>query len=236
MRAWQHFWGLVLAIAISHGSAIERLSRWLRGSTRRTNHGEFLWRSVWSETAVMQQIALDLLMSLCRKEGGACYLILDDTQTLKRAKKMAGMGKLFHHATGKYGTGHTILKVCLYYRGVTIPWGSSLWLKPHDARKQDVPFLKLRQLAACAIDNANSPAKLKVTVLFDAWRKGTAEVRPMPPTTRGNSLPVILMSVSPQGGPGRAGGQRANVVSSRLVSNRGSTGTSPVAGCPPAHG
>ncbi|MEE8385444.1 MAG: hypothetical protein V3S01_05975, partial [Dehalococcoidia bacterium] len=30
------------------------------------------------------------------------------------------------HATGKYGTGHTILKVCLWYRGVTIPWGS--WL------------------------------------------------------------------------------------------------------------
>jgi len=169
VRAWHHFWGLVLAITIGHGSTIDRLSKCLRGSTHRTNHGEFLWRSVWSETAVMQQIALDLLMSLYRKNGGPCYLILDDTQTLKRAKRMAGVGKLYHHATGKYGTGHTILKVCLYYRGVTIPWGSELWLKPHDAHKQDERFLKLTQLAACAIHNADLPAKLKVTVLFDAY-------------------------------------------------------------------
>ena len=61
---------------------------------------------------------------------------------------MDGVGKLFHHATGKYGTGHTILKVCLHYRGVTIPWGSWLWLKPKDARKLDRPFVKLTQLAA----------------------------------------------------------------------------------------
>ena len=169
VRPWHHFWGLVLAITISHGSTIDRLTRWLRGSTHRTNHGEFLWRSVWSETAVMQQIALDLLMSLYRKDGGACYLILDDTQTLKRAKKMAGVGKLFHHATGKYGTGHTIVKVCLWYRGVTIPWGSWVWLKPADARKQDVPFLKLTQLAALAIHNADLPGKMTVTVLFDSY-------------------------------------------------------------------
>jgi len=82
---------------------------------------------------------------------------------------MAGVGKLFHHATGKYGTGHTILKVCLHYRGVTIPWGSWLWLKPQEAKKQDVPFLKLTQLAALAVHNADLPRKLKVTVLFDAY-------------------------------------------------------------------
>ena len=167
--AFGHFWGLVLAMTVSHGATIERLAKLLRGSTHRTNHGEFLWRSDWSETAVMQQIALDLLRSLRRKDGGGCYLILDDTQTLKRARKMAGVGRLFHHATGKYGTGHTILKACLWYRGVTIPWGSWLWLKPQDARKQDVPFLKLTQLAALAIHNADLPRSLKVTVLFDAY-------------------------------------------------------------------
>jgi len=167
--AWDHFWGLVLAITISHGSTIDRLAKKLRGSTHRTNHGEFLWRSDWSETAVMQQIALDLLRSLHRKNAGACYLIIDDTQTLKRAKKMDGVGKLFHHATGKYGTGHTILKVCLHYRGVTIPWGSWLWLKPKDARKLDRPFVKLTQLAALAIHNADLPRHLKVVVLFDCY-------------------------------------------------------------------
>ena len=167
--AWGHFCGLVMAITVGHCSTIERLVALLRGSTHRTNHGEFLWRSVWDESAVAQQIALDMLKSLYRKDGGPCYLILDDTQTLKRAKKMAGVGKLFHHATGKYGTGHTIVKVCLYYRGVTIPWGSWLWLKPQDARTQDMPFAKLTQLAAMAIHNADLPRKLKITVLFDAY-------------------------------------------------------------------
>jgi SRSO17 transposase len=167
--AWDHFWGLVVAITVSHGSTIDRLAKMLRGSTHRTNHGEFLWRSDWSESAVMQQIALDLLRSLHRKNGGPCYLILDDTQTLKRAKKMDGVGKLFHHATGKYGTGHTILKVCLHYRGVTIPWGSWLWLKRPDARKLDRPFLKLTQLAAMAVHNADLPKDLKVVVLFDCY-------------------------------------------------------------------
>ena len=167
--AWRHFCGLVLAITIGHRSTIERLARLLRGSTHRTNHGEFLWRSDWSESAVMRQIALDMLRSLYRKDAGPCYLIVDETQTLKRAKKMDGVGKLFHHSTGKYGRGHTIVKVCLWYRGVTIPWGSWLWLKPQDAKKQDVPFLKLTQLAALAIHNADLPRKLKVTVLFDAY-------------------------------------------------------------------
>jgi len=167
--AWRHFCGLVMAITVGHCSTIERLAKLLRGSTHRTSHGEFLWRSVWDEPAVMQRIALDMLLSLYRKDGGKCYFIIDETQTLKRAKKMAGVGKLFHHASGKYGTGHTILKVCLWYRGVTIPWGSWLWLKPQDARKQDATFLKLTQLAAFAIHNADLPRKLQVVVLFDAY-------------------------------------------------------------------
>jgi hypothetical protein len=168
-RAFGHFWGLVLAMTVAHGSTVDRLARWLRGSTHRANHGEFLWRSVWDESVVMQQIALDMLRSLHRKSAGPCYLILDETQTLKRARKMAGVGRLFHHATGTYGTGHTILKACLHYRGVTIPWGTWLWLKPDDAKEQDVPFLKLTQLAALAIHNAALPANLQVIVLFDCY-------------------------------------------------------------------
>ena len=82
--AFSHFWGLVLAIAIGHGATIERLAKLLRGSTHRTNHGEFLWRSDWNESAVLEQIALDTLRRLRRKNGGTCYLIIDETQTLKR--------------------------------------------------------------------------------------------------------------------------------------------------------
>jgi len=167
--AWNHFWGLVLAICIGHASTIERLAKLLRGSTHRTKHGEFLWQSDWDESAVVQGAALNLLRRLHRKHGGPCYFILDETQTLKRAKKMAGVRKLYHHATGKYGTGHTMVKACLSYRGVTIPWGTWLCLKECDARKEGQVFLKQTELAAFAIHTAALPRELKVTVLFDAY-------------------------------------------------------------------
>jgi len=168
-RSWGHFWGLVLAMTIGHSSTIDRLAKLLRGSTHRTNHGEFLWRSDWSESAILRQAALDTLRGLHRKNGGACYLILDETQTLKRAKKMSGVRKLYHHASGKYGDGHTMVKACLYYRGVTIPWSTALCLSKEDARKEDQVFLTQTALAAYVIHNADLPKGLKVTVLFDSY-------------------------------------------------------------------
>lgn len=77
-------------------------------------------------------MALDTLRRLHRK-GEPLYLILDDTQTLKRAKKMEAVGRLYHHADKTYRTGHTILKASLYYRGVTMPWASCLYVKKEGA-------------------------------------------------------------------------------------------------------
>lgn len=167
--AWGHFWGLVLAMTISQAGTIDRLARLLRNSTHRTNHGEFLWRSHWNESWVLQQIALDTLKRLRRKRDRRCYLILDETQILKRAKKMAGVRKLYHHASGRYGTGHTMVKACLYYRGVTIPWAVALCLTPQDAQRQGQPFRKQTQRAADMIRQAPLPTDLQVTVLFDAY-------------------------------------------------------------------
>jgi hypothetical protein len=62
-----------------------------------------------------------------------------------------------------------MLKVCLWYRGVTIPWGTWLYLKHDDARKLDMPFCKLTELAALAIGEAPLPSWLEVTVLFDCY-------------------------------------------------------------------
>ena len=167
--AWGHFWALVMALTVSHGATLDRLVRTLRGSTHRTNHGEFLWRSAWDESWVIRQMALDTLKRLYSQKDRRLYFIIDDTQTLKRAKKMAAVGKLHHHATGKYGNGHTIVKVCLYYRGVTIPWGSWLYVKKEHAAKLNIPFQKLTGLAAEAIREASLPGQFKVTVLFDAF-------------------------------------------------------------------
>lgn len=166
--AWPHFWKLVTAIAIGTEHTIERLNALVRLHTHRTNDGEFLWRSDFDEAAVLQGMALRLLNRVWRK-GAMIYVVIDDTQTLKRAKKMDAVGKLYHHATGKYGTGHTILKVSLYCRGVTIPWGSWLYVKKQDAGKLGVPFATLTDLAARAIEQLPLPPTMPVTVLFDAY-------------------------------------------------------------------
>jgi SRSO17 transposase len=168
-HVYSYFWSMVLAICVSHSSTIDRLVRLLRNSTHRTNHGEFLWRSDWDESAIMQEIALDILRSLFKRKHKDLFFIIDDTQTLKRAKKMDGVGKLFHHATGKYGNGHTILKVCLHYRGVTIPWGSWIYIKREHVKKLKLPFKKLTELAAEAITTAKLPSNLRITILFDAY-------------------------------------------------------------------
>ena len=168
-HVYSYFWSMVLSICISHGSTIDKLVKLLRNSTHRTNHGEFLWRSIWDESMVMQQIAMDMLRSLFNKKDRRLFFIIDDTQTLKRAKRMDAVGKLRHHATGKYGTGHTILKVCLFYRGVTIPWASLLYVKEEHADKLNVPFRKLTELASRTITEAALSEQFKVTVLFDAF-------------------------------------------------------------------
>lgn len=99
-----------MAMGTEH--TIQRLNALLRKHSHRTNDGEFLWRNDFDEAKILQGIALRLLNRVYR-DGDRIYLILDDTQTLKRAKKMDAVGRLYHHATGTYGTGHTILKASL---------------------------------------------------------------------------------------------------------------------------
>jgi len=132
------------------------------------SHGEFLWRSRFDEMAVRAQ-ALNLLKHLRHKNDKQCLLILDDTQTIKRAKKMEAVGKIHHHATGTYRMGHTILKACLYYRGITIPFGSWLYVKKEHAQTIGVPFMKLTEMAGQTARQAALPRDLEVTVLFDAF-------------------------------------------------------------------
>ncbi len=166
--AWPHFWGLVVAMAMGIEHTVERLNALLRLHTHRTNDGEFLWRSDFDEAAVLRGIALRQLNAVWRP-GDPIYLIIDDTQTLKRARKMAAVGKLYHHAEKRYATGHTILKACLYCGGVTIPWGSWLYVKKQDAAALGVSFATLTELAARAIGSLPLPPDFPVTVLFDAF-------------------------------------------------------------------
>ena len=168
-HVYNYYCSLVVAICISHGSTIQRLVNLLRDSTHRTNHGEFLWRSNFDELAVVQTQAAGILKRLYKKGCKNCLLIIDDTQTIKRAKKMQAVGKIHHHASGKYCMGHTIVKASLFYRGVTIPLGSWLYVKKEHAKALEVQFKKLTELAGQIVLDADISDKFDVTVLFDAF-------------------------------------------------------------------
>ncbi len=168
-HVYSYYCNMVIAICISHGSTIDRLVKLLRNATHRTNHGEFLWRSDFDEMAVVKGQAVGMLKRLYKKGCKDCLLIIDDTQTIKRAKKMQAVGKIHHHASGKYCMGHTIVKACLFYRGVTIPLGSWLYVKKEHVKELKVPFQKLTELAGQIVRTAEIPEKFDVTVLFDAF-------------------------------------------------------------------
>lgn len=166
-RAFRHFWRLVLAMTIGCGSTFDRLTKMLRGSTHRTNHGEFLWRSNWDESTVRKKIALDTLRHLRRKDGGKCYLILDKTQTLSGPGWLASASST---TTPRASTGlATRWSRHACGIGVTIPWGTGLCLRKEDARKEEEVFLTQTELAALVIHNANLPRDLDITVLFDSY-------------------------------------------------------------------
>lgn len=93
-HVYSYYCNLVIAICISHGSTIDRLVKLLRNSTHRTNHGEFLWRSEFGEMDVVKDQAGGILKRLYKKGCKDCLLIIDDTQTIKRAKKMQAVGKI----------------------------------------------------------------------------------------------------------------------------------------------
>ncbi len=168
-HVYAYYTRLVMAICVSHKATLDQLVKLLRNSTHRTNHGEFLWRSEFDQAAVVDHQAMGMLKRLYQKGCKQCLLIIDDTQTIKRAKKMQAVGKIHHHATGKYAYGHTILKACLFYRGVTIPLGSWLYIKKEHAKALKIPFKKLTTLAGDIVRGAEIPDRFDITVLFDAF-------------------------------------------------------------------
>ncbi len=92
-HVYAYYCNLVVALCVSHSGTIQRLVERLRNCPHRTNHGEFLWRSAFDERAVIQTQTLAMLKRLYKKGHTDCLLIIDDTQTIKRAKKMQAVSR-----------------------------------------------------------------------------------------------------------------------------------------------
>ena len=172
-----HFWRVVVVLAAMHGRrSLSRIEEAAKGRRSRQAISHFLTQAEWDAPEVLRQTAIDTLKALRWREGDPVYVVIDDTQKRKRAKRMDAVSKIFLHAEKVYATGHTIVGCVLIYRGVVIPYAVRLWAnKEFCAGKQKVArgdrplkFRKLTELAADCILRTDLPAD-KTIVLFDSY-------------------------------------------------------------------
>jgi Transposase DDE domain len=162
-----HLWGLLLALVLNvRTSKLVHLARLLPLSTHRTRHGAFLAVSHFDAPLLLGDAVARLLRRFKPRPGETIELILDDHRIAKRGRKMDRLSKIWDHKEQKFVHGHIVLFAAIGFRGVVMPIRLQLW-KP---RGQPGPrYRKLTDLAAEMIREFDTPAGLKVRVLFDAF-------------------------------------------------------------------
>jgi hypothetical protein len=135
----------------------------------RTSLGRFLTRSSWDAPTLLSILVLKILRRLRPVAGEVIYLLIDDTRLPKRARRMAGVKKIWDHVGKRFVRGHMVVTAAIVFRGITLPWRFHLWLPKRFCRQKGRKFLKLTGIAAEMIRTFQPPCGLKVRVLFDAF-------------------------------------------------------------------
>lgn len=155
-------------IATGWKHTVTGLSRTLGFGPHRSRRNAFLTEAQWDEVDLTRLLAWRELKRLGLAAGQILYLILDDTHTKKRGKKMQGAGKFFDSSTNSYAWGHNLLAAVFHYRGYTIPLTFRVYLKPEQAKALQEDFHTLPELAADIIRSIQPPEGVHLTVLFDS--------------------------------------------------------------------
>jgi len=168
-ESFVHFQVYLMAlIASGWKHTVTGLSRSIGFGPHRAKRNAFLTEAQWEEIEATCELAWGELRRLGLKAGETLYLILDDTHTRKRGKKMQGAGKFYDTTTGSYAWGHNLLSAIFYYRGRTIPLRFELYLKPQQALALGEIFRTLPELAALVISSITPPPGVRIVALFDS--------------------------------------------------------------------
>lgn len=157
---------------------------------------------------MLMRLAQPALKRLRPHKSERLYVILDESHTCKRAKKMAGLGYFRDPSTGRYLWGHEFLTLGFWFRGLFLPVVLSMyWPKKNVPRGRR--FRTVDELTAEMIENLQAPAGLRVAVLFDAFFLNQTVLRAVRRrnwswvSVVGANRDVFLGCGSPAGGHGR---------------------------------
>jgi len=150
------------------GGKLVRAAQLVKGR-HRTSLARFLGKSSWDAPTLLARIVLFILRWLRPRQGEFLYLLIDDSRLRKRARRMAGVKKIWDHVGQRFVRGHIVVTAAVLFRGLTLPWRFTLWLPQEYCRKKHRKFVKLTDIAAEIVRTFTPPPGLKVRVLFDAF-------------------------------------------------------------------
>jgi hypothetical protein len=169
---WKHFQEIVLALIVAFSRrTIKTQARHLVG-TPRTTLGDFYTRSPVDTQEVLRYLCVRALREAGVQKGDGVDLILDDSHARKRGKKIQGAGKYFDAAMRTYLYGHNFIAAVVRVGNLVVPFDIRRVYKKVWARKLNLPFRTLNDLAVLLIDAFAEVAKelgINVRVLFDAF-------------------------------------------------------------------
>lgn len=174
-RQFQHFWRLVMSIALSEGrKTVAGLHRLLLDAPYQQRLVDFVSVSPWKAEPVLQRAAFFVLRGLGWTPRSLVYLLIDGTKTHKSGKTMEAAHRFYDHVLNAMTFGHQFVVVCLKFRGVVIPWAIRLYrteayCRKKWGRKWKEHFRTQNQLAAEVIEAL--PGELAgdhVYALFDS--------------------------------------------------------------------
>jgi len=173
-----HITAFVVGLLVTgYRRTVTGISRVIYEGVHRVKRNEFLTRSDWDEAALQTHKTWKILRQLGLREGKTLYLILDDTHTRKRGKKMQGVGKYKDMTSGAFIWGHNIVVGVFYFAGFVLPYQLKVHLKPEQAKEFGEKFQTLPQAAAEIIGGLQTATGVRVIVLFDAGYMNQAPVR-----------------------------------------------------------
>jgi SRSO17 transposase len=170
---WEHhryFKEIVLLIGFSFGRKnVASLYRHMDAENHRTRYNNFLEKARWDPEVLLRQKAMEMLKTMKPKPDETIYLVIDDSKSKKRGKKMEAIGKIFDTSSQTFAKGHQYVVAVLRFRDVTIPFGIRMYVNKKNCKRLGREFRKQTELAGDLISEFKPPEGIKTLVLFDAF-------------------------------------------------------------------